>query len=60
MDDIEEPLTPFHLLTGCRILSLPDNLSQGAEKDDGDVETGPEVLTKRARHLNTVLDQFWA
>ncbi len=60
MDDIEEPLTPSHLLTGHRILSLPDHLCRGAEEDDGDIRIGPEVLTKRARHLNKVLDRFWA
>ncbi len=60
MDDIEEPLTPSHLLIGRRILSLPDHLCGGAEDDDGDIGIGPEVLTKRARHLNNVLNRFWA
>ena len=60
MDDIEEPLTPSHLLTGRRILSLPNHLCRGTEEDDGDITAGPEVLTKRARHLNNVLDRFWA
>ncbi len=59
MDDIEEPLTPSHLLIGRTVLSLPDHLCRGAE-DDGDIRTGPEILTKRARHLNNVLDRFWA
>ena len=58
-DDIEEPLTPSHLLTGRRILSLPDHLCRSSE-DDQDCNPGPEVLTKCAKHLNKVLDRFWA
>ena len=33
MDDIEEPLTPSHLLTGHPILSLPDHLCRPTEDD---------------------------
>lgn len=60
MDDIEEPLTPLHLLCGRRILSLPDHLCRIAEPDDADVEARPQLLTRRARHLNNVIDKFWA
>ena len=35
-DDTEEPLTPSHLLVGCRILSLPDNFNY-LELDDFEV-----------------------
>lgn len=56
MEDIEEPLTPSHLLTGRRILSLPYHLCHRSEED---VEVGPEFLTKRARYLNRTLDRFW-
>ena len=59
MDDIDEPLTPSHLLTGYRILSLPDHLCQSSDNTYG-VEAGRETLTKRARHLNCTLDQFWS
>ena len=30
-DDVEEPLTPSHLLVGRRILNLPDHLNYHAE-----------------------------
>jgi hypothetical protein len=33
-DDLEEPLTPSHLLIGRRALSLPDNLCYNGDKDD--------------------------
>ena len=55
-DDLDEPLTPAHLLTGRRVLSLPDYISCRHEDVD-DVE--PELLDKRARYLNATLNQFW-
>ena len=55
-DDLDEPLTPAHLLTGRRLLSLPDYISHGCEDID-DVER--ELLDRRARHLNVTLNQFW-
>lgn len=57
-DDIEEPLTPAHFLTGRRTLSVPDSLCCGQEADD-DVQITPAQLNKRMRHLNTTLNQFW-
>ena len=56
-NDIEEPLTPSHLLTGRRIMSLPDHL-YGVEEEDSD--SGHDVLTRRMRHLNRLLEQFWS
>ena len=32
--DLEEPLTPLHLLMGRRVLSLPDNLELASDVDD--------------------------
>ena len=57
-DDMEEPLTPSHLLVGCRILSLPDNLSY-SELDDDDFKVTSASVQRRAKHLNSVLNQFW-
>jgi len=54
-DDLEEALTPSHLLVGRRLLSLPDHLCD--EPDD--FEVSPDLLTRRARHLNRTLDCFW-
>ena len=45
MYDIDEPLTPSHLLPGRRILSLPDHLCRSSDDTYG-VEAGPETLTK--------------
>ena len=51
---IDEPLTPAHLLTGRRLLSLPDR----HVKED-DFEVLPEHLTRRMIFLNKIIDQFW-
>uniref|UniRef100_A0A1X7TVP5 Uncharacterized protein n=1 Tax=Amphimedon queenslandica TaxID=400682 RepID=A0A1X7TVP5_AMPQE len=32
-DDLEEPITPSHLMTGRRLLSLPDHLCYSASED---------------------------
>ena len=56
--DMEEPLTPSHLIAGRRIWSLPDHLCRVPE--DEEFGSGPELLTKRARHLNRTLDRFWS
>ena len=58
-DDIEEPLTPSHLLVGRRILNLPDNLAHYEEGDE-EFEVTDEVLQRRARYLSSVLNHFWS
>ena len=57
MEDLDEPLTPSHLLTGQRNLSLPDHLCRDPGQEVIDVE--PSTLTKRARYLNNTVNQFW-
>ena len=57
-DDLEEPLTPSHMLTGRRILSLPDGASTVSEGDI-DFEVNPQEFHARVRNLNDALDQFW-
>ena len=59
MDILDEPLTPFHLLTGHRILSLPDNLCCKPEEVNETPDIGHSQLTRRACHLNNTLDSFW-
>ena len=44
-DDIEEPLTPSHLMIGRRLLTLPVGLVQLDDPDYGDHKT----VTKRSR-----------
>ena len=56
--DIEEPLTPSHLLVGKRLLSLTDDLTY-LEDDDPDFEISTESLQARVRYLNSVLNHFW-
>ena len=56
--DTEEPLTPSHLLVGRRLLSLPDNLTCLTPEDE-DFEVTGELLRRRAKHLNSVLNHFW-
>ena len=58
-DDLEEPLTPSHLLIGRRVLSLPDNLGLNYEPGDEDFDVNPCHLSKRMRHLNNLLNHFW-
>ena len=56
-DDLDEPLTPSHLLTGRRILSLPD-LPIGNEEDYLP-QPSQDELTRRMNHLNRILEHFW-
>ena len=57
-DDLEEPLTPAHLITGRRILNLPDAFYL-QDVEEGDVEITTIHLTERLVHLNQVLEEFW-
>ena len=45
-DDLEEPLTPSHLISGRRLLSLPDTTRSGADNS-----STHETVTRRARYL---------
>ena len=58
-DDLEEPLTPFHLLVGRQLLSLPDDLLYSEQLDDEDYSLNPEVLTKRMKFLHRTVSRFW-
>jgi len=59
--DLEEPLTPSHLLMGRRLLSLPDQLGYTADVDDEEFTVAPTSgqLSKRVRRLNDLLNHFW-
>ena len=48
-----EPLTPSHLLTGRRLLSIPDE-SKVAEEESSEVE----ILTRRQRYVTSLLSHF--
>jgi hypothetical protein len=57
--DVEEPLTPSHLIVGRRILSLPDHFGQMCDLDDRDFTLDSDQATNRVKHLNNVLNHFW-
>ena len=57
--DVEEPLTPSHLLVRRRILSLPNYLGHVCEPSDEDFEVSASQLTKRMKHLASVLNHVW-
>ena len=57
-DDLKEPLMPAYFLTGKRTMSIPDRISGDQDWDDDIQITIPE-LSRRMRHLNSVLNHFW-
>jgi len=57
--DLEEPLTPSHLMIGRRILNLPDDLGYLIEPGDEEFTTDPSHLRRRAQHINNTLNHFW-
>ena len=57
-DDIEEPLTPSHLLVGRRILGLPEDPCYEVSSDP-DFDVTPKTLDKRMQHLSQILNHFW-
>lgn len=56
-EDVEEPVTPSHLIAGRRLMSLSDGPYNRDIDDDAIVEHS--TLTKRMIHLSKVLDHFW-
>ena len=56
-DDVEEPLTPSHLLIGRRVLTLPEPTSD--EDSNFDADLSRTDLTRRMRHLSKTVDNFW-
>lgn len=56
-EDLDEPLTPSHLLTGRRLLSLPDQNS--SESSDYEADLDANDLTRRMKHLSNVMNHFW-
>ena len=56
-EDHDEPLTPIHLITGCKLMSLQDGLCYQRIGDD--MKITPILLNKRLRHLNRTIDNFW-
>ena len=57
--DLDEPLTLSHLLTGRRLLSLPEYVHCEEHEDETFNVSPAGVLTKCMRFLERVLQDFW-
>ena len=57
--DMEEPITPSHLVMGHRILNLPDNINYLSDLDDEEFVLTKGQVLRRVKHLNNVLNHFW-
>ena len=55
--DLEEPLTPSHLLVSRRVLNLPNNLGYTVNSDDEEIDSSQ--LHGRSKHLANTLNHFW-
>ena len=55
-EDIEEPLTPSHLLVGYRVLSLPDPMMSTTS---GNLDHTATHRARRMKHLKKTVDDFW-
>ena len=53
-DDLEEPLTPSHLISGRRLLSMPDATRSGTDNS-----STHETVTRRARYLQKLMNHLW-
>ena len=53
--DLEEPLTPSHLLIGRRILNIPDNLGYLLDPVDEEFTVDASQLRKRVKYLSSTL-----
>ena len=53
-EDVEEPLTPSHLVSGKRLLTLP-HIRESSEIP----ESTRVIITKRAQYQRNLVDHFW-
>ena len=58
-DDIDEPITPSHLISGVRLLSMPDHLC-GQDPEEFTPNSSRLIMNKQMKYLSTTLDHFWA
>ena len=56
--DMDEPITPSHLILGKRLMTLPDSFAL-TDSEDYSPDSSRLSLTKRLRYLSTVLEHFW-
>ena len=55
-EDMEEPITPSHLIVGRRILNLPDDLDYVCDLNDDVFTLDTNRAANRLKHLNRVLN----
>ena len=53
-DNVNQALTPAHLIYGKRLVTLPDSIVYPREEQDT-----PELLNKRMKYLITLQNKFW-
>lgn len=56
-DEIEEPLTPAHLLIGRRLRNLPEVTPQ--HDIDHDYEEKADELKRRVAYVSKIIHHFW-
>ena len=54
-NDLDEPLTPSHLIVGRRLMNAPDHL--GHDSDD-EFHGMPDTLTRRSRYCSSTINRF--
>lgn len=57
--NLEEPLTQSHVISGKRVVNLPDDLGYQADLDDGDFTISQDQVRKRVKYTKLVLHHFW-
>ncbi len=57
-NELEQALTPSHLIIGRRLLSLPDQPTD-TDDNDKDFNQREDVARKREKYLSTVLNHYW-
>ena len=58
-EDLEEPLTPSHLMIGHHVLSLPDSTRVTTDIYDEDFVLSSEDLNCKAQRLTRALEDYW-
>ena len=53
--DLEEPLTPCHLMIGRRLMDA----SEGLDPDPDNYDTSLDALNRRTKYLNFTIYKFW-
>ena len=57
-EELEEAVTPSHLLVGYRLLCLPDIQGDVSDPDFGEAQSHASI-NQRLEHLKMVLEHFW-